>query len=140
MPITTIGAVWVPDRPAIFGDLNAFFIPLGTTMLLMSIGLTMKIKRSFRYLKPCLKVSGVKLLMVPITITGVAWAIGFGNFQDGLPLKVVLILSSMPVAFKALIPPSIYKLDIDLANACWFFTTASIVIVLPVQLIVLEIL
>jgi hypothetical protein len=45
---------------------------------------------------------------------------------------VVIILSSMAVAFSALIPPSIYDLDLDLANACWFFTTAFIV-VLPVR-------
>jgi predicted permease len=54
-----------------------------------------------------------------------------------LPLKVVIILSSMPVAFNALIPPSIYDLDLDLANSCWFFTTALLIIILPLLLIVL---
>jgi predicted permease len=55
-----------------------------------------------------------------------------------LPLKVVIILSSMPVAFNALIPPSIYDLDLDLANSCWFFTTALLIITLPMLLIVLS--
>jgi len=57
--------------------------------------------------------------------------IGFGKINEGLPLKVVMLLSSMPVAFIALIPPSIYDLDLDLANSCWFFTTALLIFVLP---------
>jgi predicted permease len=73
--------------------------------------------------------------LVPILATSVAYLIGFGNIDDGLPLKVVMILSSMPVAFIALIPPSIYDLDLDLANSCWFFTTALLVLVLPLLLI-----
>jgi predicted permease len=44
----------------------------------------------------------------------------------------------MPVAFNALIPPSIYDLDLDLANSCWFFTTAALVIVLPMLLLVVN--
>jgi predicted permease len=44
----------------------------------------------------------------------------------------------MPVAFNALIPPSIYNLDLDLANSCWFFTTASLVVVLPLLLMLVN--
>ena len=44
----------------------------------------------------------------------------------------------MPVAFTALIPPSIYDLDLDLANSCWFFTTALLVVVLPLLLMILS--
>ena len=40
----------------------------------------------------------------------------------------------MPVAFNALIPPSIYELDLDLANSCWFVTTVLLVIVMPALL------
>jgi len=50
----------------------------------------------------------------------------------------VLILSSMPVAFNALIPPSIYDLDLDLANSCWFVTTALLVFVLPALLVIIQ--
>jgi hypothetical protein len=49
-----------------------------------------------------------------------------------------MILSSMPVAFNALIPPSIYDLDLDLANACWFFTTSALIVVLPVLLVLIS--
>jgi hypothetical protein len=49
-----------------------------------------------------------------------------------------MILSSMPVAFNALIPPSIYDLDLDLANSCLLITMALLVIVLPVLLFVVQ--
>jgi hypothetical protein len=119
--------------------INTIFIPLGTGMLLVSIGLSMQFKRVTDYMKECLAVAGIKFLIVPLAIGGMAYLIGYGEIENGLPLKVVIVLTSMPVAFSALIPPSIYDLDIDLANACWFFTTACLIWVLPVLLIVIEI-
>jgi predicted permease len=46
----------------------------------------------------------------------------------------VLILSSMPVAFIALIPPSIYDLDLDCANSCWLISTIFLIVELPLLL------
>ena len=78
----------------------------------------------------------VQILVVPVMVSALAYMIGFGRIDDGLALKLAIILSSMPVAFNALIAPSIYKLDLDLANSCWFFTTASLIVVLPMLLLV----
>ncbi len=123
-------------RPAIFGTVNAVFIPLGTGMLLISIGLSMRFSKMRRYRKQCLMVGMIKFAAVPLVISSAAFMLGYAYIDGGLPLKVVIILSSMPVAFNALIPPSIYDLDLDLANACWFFTTACLVWILPVLLLV----
>ncbi len=41
-------------------------------------------------------------------------------------------------AFHALIPTSIYDLDLDLANSTLFFTTAVLIIVLPILLLVVR--
>lgn len=125
-------------RPEIFGAINSLFIPLGTGLLLVSIGLAMRFKSVRTYLGACLAVSFIKFLCVPVAATGAAWLIGYGEIDGGLPLKVVMILSAMPVAFNALIPPSIYDLDLDLANACWFFTTAGLTVVLPVLLMLIH--
>ena len=125
-------------RPGGFRMINTIFIPLGTGMLLVSIGLSMQFKRVKDYLKECLAVAGIKFLIVPLAIGGLAYLMGYGEIENGLPLKVVIVLTSMPVAFSALIPPSIYDLDLDLANACWFFTTACLIWVLPALLFVIE--
>jgi len=126
------------ERPAFFHTVNTLFIPAGTTLLLVSIGLAMKFKRVKRYLRECLAVSAIKFALVPLSMFCAASLIGFGEIDGGLPLKVVIILSAMPVAFNALIPPSIYDLDLDLANSCWFFTTTALVVVLPSLLFVVN--
>ena len=70
---------------------------------------------------------------MPLIISATAFLFGFGEIEEGLPLKIVIILSSMPVAFTAIIPPSIYDLDLDLANSCWLVTTLSLALILPLS-------
>lgn len=125
-------------RPEFFGMVNTVFIPVGTSLLLISIGLAMRFRSVVNYLKECFSLSLIKFLLVPVAITAFAWNLGYGEIDKGIPLKVVLILSSMPVAFNALIPPSIYDLDIDLANSCWLFTTSCLVITLPILMFLLQ--
>jgi predicted permease len=126
------------ERPQVFGTLNSVLVPLGTVMLLTSIGLAMRFRRVRRYLKESMAVVVIKFVLAPVLAFSAACALGFGRIEGGLPLKVVLILSSMPVAFSALIPPSIYDLDLDLANSCWFVTTSLLAISLPVLLWIVQ--
>ena len=91
----------------------------------------MHFSRTKDYFKESFVIAAVKFILIPFITGTVAYLLGFGEIDQGLPLKVVIILSSMPVAFTALIPPSIYDLDIDLANACWLATTLALVVVLP---------
>lgn len=126
------------QRPEFYKIIIAVFVPLLTLLLLISIGLAMKFHKIGAYLRECLSISLIKFILVPVLVSLPAYFLGYGNIQNGLPLKVVLILSSMPVAFNALIPPSIYNLDLDLANSCWFFTTAMLVVVLPVLMMIIN--
>jgi len=120
------------ERPVIYVTVNAVFIPLGAFMLLISIGLALRFRRVGDYLWEGASVAAIKFAVVPLTASAIALGLGFGSIDGGLPLKVVIILSSMPVAFNALIPPSIY--DLDLANSCLLITMALLVIVLPALL------
>jgi predicted permease len=126
------------ERPVIYGTVNAVFIPLGAFMLLISIGLALRFRRVGDYLKEGASVAAIKYAVVPLMASAIAWSLGLGSIDGGLPLKVVMILSAMPVAFNALIPPSIYDLDLDLANSCLLITMALLVIVLPVLLFVVQ--
>ena len=65
-------------------------------------------------------------------------ALGLHRIDNGLPLKVVLILSSMPVGFIAMVPPTLYRLDIDLANACWLVTNGLLILVVPTLLLLMQ--
>jgi hypothetical protein len=50
----------------------------------------------------------------------------------------VLILASMPVGFIAMVPPTIYDLDIDLANACWLITNTGLLLQVPLLLFLIR--
>ncbi len=125
-------------RPEVYQTINSVLIPLGTLALLISIGLAMQIKTLQNYLKECALISAIKFLIVPVILTLTAFVLGYGKIEEGLPLKVVMILSSMPVAFTALVPPFLYDLDIDLANSCWLFSTSLLIVVLPILYFVIQ--
>jgi predicted permease len=127
------------QRPSFFQSVVSVFVPLGTVMLLASVGLALRLRRVRDYLKECVSVSLIKFVLVPVSAVSLGYWIGFGDIAGGLPLKVIIIESCMPVAFIALIPPSIYDLDLDLANSCWIFTTSLLAVILPLLLLVLRI-
>ncbi|NCC65949.1 MAG: hypothetical protein EOM15_15005 [Spirochaetia bacterium] len=126
------------SRPAFYSNLNAVIIPLSSLLLLISIGMAMKFSKIQAYLKPALLASVIKYLLVPVVVTGTAFFLGFSKVDNSLPLKVILILSSMPVGFTALVPPSIYDLDVDLANAGWMVSTALLALVIPLQMLIIR--
>lgn len=121
-------------RPALCGGIASASMVLGTALLLAAIGMGLRFSSLGAYTREALIVTAIKCAGVPLVVVGLAWIIGYGAIDGGLPLKTALILSAMPVAMNALLPPSLYGLDLDLANACWIFSTAALVVVLPALL------
>ena len=91
----------------------------------------MRFGKAKSYVNEYIAIPIIKFILVPSVISTIAIFFGYGVIEGGLPLKVVIILSSMPVAFSALIPVSIYDLNLDLANPCWLVTTVSLILILP---------
>ena len=125
-------------RPELYQAVNSILIPLAALLLIISIGLAMKISKVRDYLKECIAISAIKFLIVPAVMTSLAFLLGYREMAGGYLIKVVILLSSMPVAFNALIPPSLYDLDVDLANSCWLFTTSLFIIILPVLYFIIK--
>ena len=48
------------ERPEIFGTLNAIFIPVGTFILLVSIGMAMRFSSIGHYVRECAAIAGIK--------------------------------------------------------------------------------
>ncbi len=119
-------------RPPMFGAINAVLIPGTTFMLLMTIGMTLKFSRVKHYLRECVIIAGIKFLCVPVCVSLCALMLGYHKIDGGLPMKVILIASSMPVAFNGLVASSIYHLDLDVTNSCFLFTTGGLVVTLPI--------
>lgn len=124
-------------RPDFCGPLASGFMILATVLFLFAIGLSLKLASLGRYTRQSLAVCLIKFVGVPLLVIGLAKGIGYGNVDNGLPLKVVAVLSAMPVAMTALVPPSLFRLDLNLANACWIFSTLALAAVLPVLIVIL---
>lgn len=118
-------------RPVFYADMNSILIPLGSTMLLISIGMAMHFEHMKRHIRSTFSVLTIKFILIPICITGAAYLLGLGRILDGMPLKVVFILSSMPAGFVAIMPPTLYKLDLDFANTAWLSTMIALIPVVP---------
>lgn len=124
-------------RPEFCGPLASGTMIAATTIFLFAIGLSLRLSRLSRHLAPSLAVCAIKFVAVPLVVISLAAAIGFGDMDGGLPLRVVAILAAMPVAMTALVPPTLFHLDVDLANACWIFSTLGLVAVLPLLMLLL---
>jgi predicted permease len=118
-------------RPPFFETITGLFVPLGTFILLVSIGLGMKFSSVSDYIPESAVISLVKFAAVPLFGCTLAYLFNLHLLSDGLVFKVVLVLTSMPVAFNALVAASIFDLDLDMANSCWLVTTLGLIIVLP---------
>lgn len=119
------------SRPIFYGSINQIVIPISTFILLMTIGLNLNVSKIRNHLKAGLMAVAIKAFILPILITFSAYLLGVGNYNHGLALKVILILSCMPSGFLSLVPPTLYGLDIDQANSVWVMTTLSLLLIVP---------
>jgi len=71
------------QRPEFFKTVVSVFVPLGTILLLTSIGLALKFRRVRDYLRECLSVSVIKFLLVPVLASSLAYLLGFGDIDHG---------------------------------------------------------
>ncbi len=118
-------------RPALVETLIAIFVPIATFLLIFSIGLGLRFSSVKNYLKPCLAISVTKFVFVPVIACSIAYLLNLHEIADGLPFLVVVICSSMPVGFNALVAASIFNLDLELANSLWLVSTAMLILVIP---------
>ena len=124
-------------RPDFLGKVNYILVPLSSFLLIFTIGLALKFGKMKQYISAGLILVLLKSVFVPAVVFFLAFITGLGKIENGLILKFLLILSSMPVAFIAMIPPAIYDMDLDLANTCWFFSTMSLIVTVPVIAVLL---
>lgn len=123
-------------RPDYCAPLASGSMLFGTILLLVSIGMGLRFSHLSLYSRQWLAIAIIKFVAVPCIVISLAYFLGFGTIDNGLPLKAVAVVSAMPVAMNALVPPSLYGLDLDLANACWVFTTIALILIVPALLVI----
>jgi predicted permease len=125
------------ERPAFFSLIIRVFIPLVSLSMLSSIGMALRFGKMREYVREASAIALIKFVAIPTSVYLLASWVGLGEVKGGLPLKVVTILASMPVAFTAMVPPTLYDLDVDLANTAWMMTTGLLLVVVPVLWLIL---
>lgn len=119
-------------RPLLWlGRLSSVLVPVIAAILGLSIGLTLHFGRMKRYRIEVVLITAIKFLLIPAIVLPIGLLLGLQNSMDGLPFRVLCIISFMPVAFNSLVPPALYGFDLDLANSAWIVTTFALLIILP---------
>lgn len=125
-------------KPAFMGGLSAVIIPINTVLFGLSIGLTLKLGRMNLYKREIALAHGIKFLFIPLGISTLGILAGLPQIMGGIPFKSLVVASFSPVGFLAVVPPTIYGLDVDLANSAWLATTLSYAVVLPLVFLCLS--
>ncbi|OIO39736.1 MAG: hypothetical protein AUJ75_00950 [Candidatus Omnitrophica bacterium CG1_02_49_10] len=126
------------ERPAIFYRINSILVPAATFAILFAAGLNLRLSKIPQRLGICLWMSFIKFVYSPALALLLAYLLGYGAIDGGLPLKVVFIESSMPVAVSSLMLPSMFNLDQDISNFVWLFTTILLIPIIPVIALILR--
>ena len=123
-------------RPVVLDGVVGFIVPCVTSMLGLAIGLTLRFAGFRSYAREIAVIVVIRHVLLPAIMIPTAVLIGFGRVSSGLPLKIMAIVSTMPVAFNAMVPPAIYGFDLDLANSAWIISTALLAVIVPALFLV----
>lgn len=118
--------------PQLLATASGYIVPVMTAMLGSAIGLTLRVTKMGDYKKEISLVMLIKYAIVPAVIIPAAWLLGLGQIMDGIPFKMMAIISFLPTGFIALVPPVLYDFDLDLANSAWLVTTLALLLVFPI--------
>lgn len=125
-------------RPAFYAGLNAIIVPASSFLLLFAIGMRLRFRLERGHRPAALLLTAGKAVVVPIFATVLATILGLGNTAGSLGLKVVLVLSAMPVGFLGLVPPSLYRLDQDFAGSLWLTSNGALAVIVPALALILS--
>ncbi len=117
--------------PALLDGAIGFLVPFITGTLGLAIGVTVRLARVRDYLPEVGMVMAVKFALIPAVLLPLGLLLGLHQTMDGTPFKTLVVLSCMPSAFLALVPPVLYGLDLDLANSGWLASTLALLAILP---------
>jgi len=124
-----LGGIRRPDfapvvgRHLVFADVVVYSFAIGTLFVLGSVR---------RYLRECVVVSVLKFIVGPTV--GLTLFFIASQFADLSPLllQVTIVQCAMPVAIMSVVVSRFCGLDMQLAAACWVFTTLAVAGVVPI--------
>ena len=93
------------EPPMFIERVSSVLIPATTGLLGVSIGLTLYFGKVVNSVREMALVALIKFVFIPSVMIPLGLRLGFQHLAGGVPFKVLVIVSVMPVAFNALVPP-----------------------------------
>lgn len=106
-------------HPAIMDDVAGTIIPFVTGSIGFAIGITMKLGEINKNKREIALILTARHIIAPIVLLSFGFLTGMHNILDGIPIRVLLTLSFMPIGILASLPPVLYGFDLDLINSAW---------------------
>lgn len=99
-------------------------------LALVLVGMRLSQLSSLRHVKPVLACVGIKMVLVPLVLGSILWAIGI----TGLIHRVLLLQMAMPPAFATLVIAETYELDQELSVTALVMGSLGLLFTLPLWL------
>ena len=128
------------ERPESFHYITQVLVPVSSFLLMMTIGLSFQLQNFKKSWKPAFTLSLAKILCLPLVVSGLFYISGLWSADNILLIQTLFVIAAMPCAFIAIVPASIYKLDIDLASTTWGISMLLFIPTLPLLPWLLEML
>ncbi len=108
---------------AVCANVVVYSFAIGTLFVLSSVR---------RFLRECIVMSSLKFIVSPAI--GLALFLAASQFADLSPLllQIVVVQCCMPVAIMSVVVSRFCGLDMQLAAACWVFTTLAVAGIVPI--------
>ena len=110
---------WQWQIPSLAAKTGQYFADLTLPLALLTIGATLNPRRFGRHAKLALWATVIKLLLLPIALTGLAWAWGFENQQ----LVMLFVLFGCPTAAASFVMAKAMQGNAELAANIILLTT-----------------
>ena len=110
-------------RRLVFADVVLYSFAIGTLFMFGSVR---------RFLRECIVMSGLKFIVGPLVGLGLFFIVSQVAGLSRLLLQVTIVQCAMPVAIMSVVVSRFCRLDMQLAAACWVFTTLAVAAVVPI--------
>lgn len=125
-------------RPLWIGHIMQFIVPMGTYLLMISVGLVFRFTDISGLMRPALTLTISRSFLGPILVLLLATLFHLWDDSGILLVKVAFLLSVMPTAFLSLLPPVIYGVDQKIANSYWLISSIWFLLTFPIALLLLR--
>lgn len=128
------------ERPEFLYSVSKWTIPVGTFLLILSVGLTFNLKGGKKWQKLSITAALVRSVVAVTVVLALLSLFNLWHIEEKLVAKICLVLAVMPTAFMGTLPAVLYGLDKEVANTGWISSYIVSMILTPLMLLSLTLL